>query len=379
MHDSACRCSEPIGSIPTTVCEDGALWAIVLAGGEGIRLRALTRQLYGEERPKQYTVLTGSKSLLRQTLERVALLIPPQRIVVVTQASHARYLDPELAGLPGVRVLPQPSDRGTAAGVLMPAHWIKARDPHAIVAVFPADHLILEEAAFMDHVAAVARYVRAHPDWLVLLGAPPTEPDPDYGWIEVGAPVGWVGLGPVHRVRGFREKPTEESARRLFALGCLWNTFVFAASVATLVDAGRECIPLLHDRLIHLPEFVGTQYEPWALRQAYLLAPTADFSRAVLESSRVPLAVSQIPILTWCDLGTPEPPGLFGASWSEDGSIYFSYPIAGQEDAGILKVDSAGGKQPEAVTKRDASKGESHLLPQVLPGGKALLFTLLFS
>ena len=123
---------------------DGDLWAIVLAGGEGSRLRALTRYLYGDERPKQYAVLTGSKSLLRQTLERVARLIPPSRIVVVAQASHDRYLGAELTGFPQVHVLSQPSDRGTAAGVLMPAHWIRARDPRAVVAVFPADHFILD-------------------------------------------------------------------------------------------------------------------------------------------------------------------------------------------------------------------------------------------
>jgi mannose-1-phosphate guanylyltransferase len=262
--------------------------------------------MYGEERPKQYAVLTGAKSLLRQTLERVALLIPPQRIVVVTQASHDRYLGGELAGFPSVHVLAQPCNRGTAAGVLMPAHWIRARDPHAIVAVFPADHFILEEDAFMRHVAEVARYVRAHPDWLVLLGATPTEPDPDYGWIELGAPMGGAGQGAVNRIRGFWEKPTEESARQLFALGCLWNTFVFAGSVATLVAAGRECIPLLHDRLIRLAVFAGTPYESWALRQAYLFAPAASFSRAVLESSAISLAVSQMPTFMWCDLGTPE-------------------------------------------------------------------------
>ena len=52
--------------------------------------------------------------------------------------------------------------------------------------------------------------------------------------------------------------------------------------------------------------FTGTQYEAWALRQAYLFAPTADFSRAVLASSTIPLAVAEIPALTWYDLGTPE-------------------------------------------------------------------------
>lgn len=298
-------CSEPFPS-PPPLPSRGDLWAVVLAGGEGVRLRSLIREIHGEERPKQYATLTGSKSLLRQTLERVALLVPPKRTVVVTQASHARFLGAELAGLPGRHVLSQPSNRGTAAGVLLPTHWIQARDPQAAVMVFPVDHFVLEEAAFMCHVAEVAEYVRAHPEWLVLLGAPPTEPDPDYGWIELGERMGQAGQGSVHRVRRFREKPTAESARRLFALGALWNTFIFTASVAALIEAGRECIPLLHDRLVRLGVFAGTQYEPWALRQAYLFAPSVDFSRTVLETSSLPLAVAPLPTSGWCDLGTPE-------------------------------------------------------------------------
>jgi len=221
-------------------------------------------------------------------------------------ASHARYLEAELAGFPKVHVLPQPSDRGTAAGVLLPAHRICARNPQATVVVFPADHFILEEARFMRRVAEVARYVKTHPEWLVLLGAQPTEPDADYGWIEPGERVGWTGRNPIRRIRGFREKPSEEVARGLFKLGCLWSTGVFLSSVFALIDAGLQCLPLLHDRLVRLGVFVGTQHEAWALRQAYLVAPAADFSRAVLESSSLSLAVAQVPTLTWCDLGTPE-------------------------------------------------------------------------
>ena len=269
-------------------------------------MRPLTRHLYGEARPKQYAVLTGTKSLLRQTLERVALLIPPQRTVVVTLASHASYLAAELAECPDLQVLAQPSDRGTAAGVLLPAHWIHARDPGATVVIFPADHFLLEEGLFMCHVAQVASHVKAHPEWLVLLGAQPDEPETDYGWIQPGERVGWTGLSPVHRIRGFWEKPSAELARGLLEHGCLWNTFVFATSVAALIDAGRQYLPTLYDRFTRLGVFVGTQYESWALHQAYQFAPTADFCRAILESSPASLAVSPIPSLTWCDLGTPE-------------------------------------------------------------------------
>lgn len=281
------------------------LWAIVLAGGEGTRLRSVTRRLYGEERPKQYAVLSGTRSLLCQTLDRVARLVPPHRTVVVTLASHARYLVAELADRPGISVLPQPCDRGTAAGVLLPAHWIHARDPQATAVVFPTDHFILEEARFMEQVAAAADHARAHAEWLVLLGAPPTEPEPDYGWIEPGERLGWAGA-PLHRIRRFLEKPAEAQARQLFARGCLWNTFVFAASVSALIEAGRQAVPLLHDRLVRLGVFIGTRHEPWALEQAYLLAPHAEFSRFVFESPALPLAVATIGAFTWCDLGSPE-------------------------------------------------------------------------
>jgi mannose-1-phosphate guanylyltransferase len=105
-------------------------WAVVLAGGKGTRLSGLTRHVYGEDRPKQYAALTGGKSLLRQTLERVGVLIPPDRTVVVSMAGQGSYMTAELRHeSPALHVLDQPRDRGTAAAVLLATHWILARDP----------------------------------------------------------------------------------------------------------------------------------------------------------------------------------------------------------------------------------------------------------
>ena len=291
---------KPLAAIEPT----GSLWAVVLAGGEGVRLRPLTRRLCGDERPKQYAALVGSRSLLRHTLDRVALVIPPERTVVATLRSHNGYVAAEFGGAAYPWVLAQPEDRGTAAGVLYPAHWVARRDPAATVAVFPSDHFVLEESVFMVHVAQVAALVGRHPDWIVLLGAEPGEPETEYGWIESGEPVEWMATGPVCRVRRFWEKPSAEAARDCLARGCLWNTLVVVALASTLVAAGRQLLPELHDRLAEVAASPALDANA-AAAAAYAAAPRANFSQAILERCPSGLVVSRLPRLAWSDWGTP--------------------------------------------------------------------------
>lgn len=282
----------------------GALWAIVLAGGDGVRLRPLVRLVSKDDRPKQFAALLGGRSLLDSTLERVALGVPAERTLVSGMRHHAAYFrgaaDPQ-----GPHVLFQPENRGTAAGILYPAHWVWWRDPDATVAVFPSDHFVSADGAFMDHVRGVAAGLDASTDPLVLVGAPPAWAETEYGWIEPGERLAFREAD-VALVRRFREKPPPEVARSCLAEGWLWNTLVLVAKASTLVEAGRATLPALHERLSRLRRFAGTPDETGATRQAYALAPTASFSTAVLE--RVPgrLGVSTLPAgVLWSDWGTP--------------------------------------------------------------------------
>jgi mannose-1-phosphate guanylyltransferase len=283
------------------------LWAVVLAGGEGLRLRPLTEFVCGDHRPKQDAPRVGSRSLLRQTLDRVALAIPPERTVVVGQHAHAAYLAEEFRGCPPPHLLLQPGDRGTAAGVLLPAHWISWRDPDAVVAVFPSDHFVHGELAFMRQILEVARFTRRHPDPLVLMGAMPRDPETQYGWIEPGPAIGWAADGPVHAVRQFREKPDPEEARACLARGDLWNTFVLAGAVTTLLQCGWQALPGLSEHLASIEPFTGADHETWAMRHAYARMQTASFSRHVLEPCPSLLAVCRLAEgVLWADAGRPE-------------------------------------------------------------------------
>lgn len=283
----------------------GDIWAVVLAGGEGLRLRPLTEYVSGDSRPKQFARLVGHQSLLRQTLERTALGIPWARTVVVAHRSHAAYLAEEFAGLAEPRVLLQPDDRGTGAAVLLAAQWILARQRDALVAVFPADHFIRGAMAFMRHVLAVADHVRRHAGPLVLLGAVPTDPQSQYGWIRLGALVAEVGGEPLHRVAGFTEKPGPEAARVACARGDLWSTFVLVGAAQALVGLGWQAAPLVSERLAEIPWGTTLEREAAAVLGAYARVPRLDFSRGILEQQPSLLTVSRLPAgIEWSDWGT---------------------------------------------------------------------------
>jgi mannose-1-phosphate guanylyltransferase len=285
----------------------GQLWGIVLAGGEGVRLRPLIRRLYGEDRPKQFASLVGGHSLLRRTLDRVRIAVPTERTVLVTLQNHNDYLQEALDGAPVRRVLVQPEDRGTAAGILLPCHWIQWTDPDAFVAVFPSDHFVGDEQVFMEHVADMFEVAREHPDWMVLAGASPTEPDADYGWLEPGEVVAWSpGGGPISRVRQFWEKPSSLTARACLDKGWLWNTFVLVAKASLMLDVSNRFLSRLHERLALLHPFKDTELEAWSLQQAYALSPKMSFSRSVLELCPPNLVVSRLPPIAWSDWGTPD-------------------------------------------------------------------------
>ena len=52
---------------------------IVLAAGDGTRLRPLIQRLRGKPLPKQYVSFVGTRSLLEHTFSRVESILPPER------------------------------------------------------------------------------------------------------------------------------------------------------------------------------------------------------------------------------------------------------------------------------------------------------------
>lgn len=276
-------------------------WAVVLAGGEGQRLRPLIRKLSGTEMPKQYCALTSGKTLLRETLDRVSELVPPKRTVTIIGRGHRAFLNGEAAR--AGRLVEQPANRETAPGIFLPAAHILRADPSATVMIFPSDHFISSGPAFSRCVERAAALAEQRTDKVVLLGAIPEGPEQDYGWIEPDR--SWSTAEGAMQVSRFREKPDAEEAATLFDRGCLWNTMVMAVKISTLWEIGRACLPEMMKRFDALLPALGTSQEASSLTTTYDRIDPSNFSRDIVE--RMPQRVMVLPMsgIEWSDLGRP--------------------------------------------------------------------------
>jgi mannose-1-phosphate guanylyltransferase len=117
-------------------------WAVILAGGDGTRLKSLTRQIAGDERPKQFCPVLGGATLIEETRARAGLEFADERLLYVVNRAHQRYYRAILGNQDNVRLIAQPRNRGTAPAILYSLLRIAAVDPEALVAFFPSDHYI---------------------------------------------------------------------------------------------------------------------------------------------------------------------------------------------------------------------------------------------
>lgn len=278
------------------------LWGIVLAGGEGERLRGLSEKLAGYPCPKQYCSILGEHSMIQHTLARAESLIPPQQILVVAGKGHQKEIEEQLPHRPRGTILFQPRNRETAPGVLLPLTWIARWDPRAIVVILPSDHFILEEARFMAHVRRATVLIEQAQECCILLGVDPDAPETGYGWIEPLPAEEGEGL---YRVRGFYEKPDRVMAARLYQAGCLWNTLVVVAKVATLLQLYRAYLPDLYDRFQRIAPVLGTAGEREALEEVYAGMPAINISRSLFQENPPNLRTLRVTGVLWSDWGSP--------------------------------------------------------------------------
>jgi mannose-1-phosphate guanylyltransferase len=284
----------------------GSLWSLVLAGGNGERLRDYTEQCFGAYRPKQYCTFLGKRSMIQHTWARAKALCVPHQVVTVMDQSHWGYVRAQLIQEPLGRLVWQPENRGTGPGVFLPLSYIRAHDPHATVILWPSDHFISPVEPMIQVIRDAAALVQEHTHRMVLLTVPPQSQEQDYGWVIPGDRLPNSGGSQVREVRRFVEKPQRGQLEDIALSGGQWNTLVLIANVQTLWEAGRQCIPEVVMPLEEHAGGIGTSSEHQRLLHLYRTMPTRNFSSDLLSLIPQQLHMMDLTGVYWSDWGRPE-------------------------------------------------------------------------
>jgi len=272
-------------------------YALIMAGGAGTRLWPLSRQ----RSPKQALRLVGERTMFQHSVDRVAELLPPERIFVATGAEQVAVLAEQAPELPFGNFIVEPSGRGTAPCIGLGALHLRRKDPAAVMAVVTADHYIQDAARFRQALAAAQQVAQA--GHLVTLGITPSAPATGYGYIEQGEPLATVDGFPVFRVDRFTEKPDLDTAIRMVESGRYsWNSGMFIWRVDRIMEEFERQMPGFARQLAQIDAALGGADAQATLERIWSQVSKQTIDYGVMEHAR---DVAVIPVdIGWSDVGS---------------------------------------------------------------------------
>ncbi len=272
-------------------------YCVIMCGGIGSRFWPYSRARL----PKQFIDFLGTgRTLLQMSYDRVAGIVPPANILIMTNERYADLVKEQLPMLDHSQILCEPARRNTAPCIAWAAWHIAARDPQASMIVTPADHVITREKEFEASVLAGFDFVEKISS-LMTLGITPTRPETGYGYIQIGEHV----QGHINKVKTFTEKPDLELAKVFLASGeFFWNSGIFLWTADSVREAIRTYAPDVAAVFDATPAatFTDPAAERAFIEAAYPGCVSISIDYAVME--RAANVFVETVTFGWNDLGT---------------------------------------------------------------------------
>ncbi|MBO5434804.1 mannose-1-phosphate guanylyltransferase/mannose-6-phosphate isomerase [bacterium] len=211
------------------------MFGIILAGGSGSRLWPLSRELH----PKQLLNLTGEKSLLQTTFERLQHCMPNSNIISITNTKHAPNIRVQLKELAeNLTILSEPVSKNTAPAIALSAKYIEQNYSNdEIILAVPSDHIINNIEKFKTAILEGEKLAKE--GHFVTFGVQPTYCETGFGYIKTGEKI-----SNGYKVIQFSEKPNTETAKKyLEDKTYFWNSGIFMFKSSTLFDELHKHAP----------------------------------------------------------------------------------------------------------------------------------------
>ncbi|HEX4893551.1 MAG TPA: mannose-1-phosphate guanylyltransferase/mannose-6-phosphate isomerase [Hyphomicrobiaceae bacterium] len=274
---------------------------VILSGGSGTRLWPLSRSMY----PKQFISFFNGKepSFLGATLRRLSPEAGFKEPILLCNNDHRFLVKEELerAHMESGSIFLEPVARNTAPAIAVAAMAVARENPSGILVVMPSDHVIRQEAQFIEAVLRAAKV--AETGRLVLFGIQPSGPHTGYGYIRQGAPLVGGDAG-AYAVDAFFEKPNQATAESYVAAGnYFWNSGIFVLGARTFLDELQKLEPAIYEAA--KAALAGVKEDLGFLRldrDAFAQAPNISIDYAVMEKTRL---AAMLPVdVGWSDVGS---------------------------------------------------------------------------
>jgi mannose-1-phosphate guanylyltransferase len=273
-------------------------YAVIMAGGRGERFWPLSSKTV----PKPFLPLFGTRTMIQETVERIARVIPQERILIVLAQDHLPVARAQLPEIPAKNFIVEPMGRDTAACIGLASLHIEKRDHHATVVVLAADHSITGREAFATTIARCLNFLTTH-DYIITIGIKPTRPETGYGYIELGDEIVCETDQLFYRAARFTEKPDRlRAAHYLAADNYYWNSGIFIWKNRTIQESIASYMPALWDGLMRINSSLGSREEAMVMRREFSHFERISIDYGVLEKSPA-VAVVQASF-DWDDIGT---------------------------------------------------------------------------
>ena len=274
------------------------LHATIMAGGAGTRFWPASRKI----NPKQLLNLTGQRSMIQATADRLKGLCPAENLLIVTNQSLVDSIAAQLPDVPRESIIGEPAKRDTAPCVGLAAAWIAARDPDATMVVMPADHVIGPDNVFQDALTYAAELVDQDPTRVVTFGIKPDYPAEAFGYVERAETPLESARFPTFEVKRFREKPDLETAKQFVDSGSFyWNSGIFVWKASTILKALQQFEPEMFAHIQTIANAIGTPEFAEILQSEFTAIKGTSIDYAVMERYENVLVV-EAPY-QWDDLG----------------------------------------------------------------------------
>jgi mannose-1-phosphate guanylyltransferase len=258
------------------------MFALIMAGGLGTRFWPKSRQKH----PKQLLKISGEKSLIQNTVNRLVPVIPENKILLVSTADQLSELKKQLPDIPNNNYIVEPKGKNTAPCIGLSALFIEKQDPESVMVVLPADHLIDNDESFHTVIKVGAR-IAVEKDCLVTIGIKPDYPATGYGYIQTDQQLASLDDTDVFRVKTFAEKPNLDTARRFIKSGdFLWNSGIFIWKTKRILSEIEENIPHLYDGLMEIKKVLGTPEQDEIINKVYCQIKSISVDYGVMEYAR---------------------------------------------------------------------------------------------